>query len=71
MMLTRIRWFIYGAVCTIALTLMVVKRARAMRERLDAQGVARVAASYGADVIEATGRILKDSVPQPGDGPNG
>ena len=62
-MLTRIRWFIYGVVATAFLTGMIIKRARLMRERLDAQGVANVAASYGADAIEFAGRYLQKSVP--------
>ncbi len=63
-MFTRIRWFIYGSLATAALALMVVRRARLMRERLDAQGVGRVAASYGADAIEFAGRYLQRAVPQ-------
>lgn len=60
-MLTRIRWFIYGAAATLAVTVAVVSRARAMRERLDAEGVARVSAVMAADGIEAVGRRLQRS----------
>jgi hypothetical protein len=49
---------------------MVVKRARAMKERLDAQGVVRVGASIGADMVEATGRILQRSAEPTQDVPN-
>lgn len=62
-MLTRIRWFIYGAIATALLVGMIIKRARLMRERLDAQGIANVVASYGADAIEYAGRYLQKSVP--------
>lgn len=40
---------------------MIVKRARTMRERLDSEGIARVVASFGADVVEAIGRGLQRS----------
>jgi hypothetical protein len=32
-----------------------------MKERLDAEGIVRVAASYGADAVEAFGRALQRS----------
>lgn len=60
-MFTRIRWFIYGAAVTLGITAMVVSRARAMRERLDAEGVARISAGIAADGIEAVGRRLQRS----------
>jgi hypothetical protein len=70
-MLTRIRWFIYGVVATMALTIMVVSRARQLRERLDARGIKKVVASYGADVIEMAGTYLRNSVPLDDQAPNG
>lgn len=60
-MLTRLRWFVYGSAITLGATIVVVGRARAMRERLDAQGVARVSASVAADGIEMVGRRLQRS----------
>lgn len=64
-MFTRLRWFLYGMVVSVVVTVMVIKRARAMKERLDTEGVARVVASYGADVIEAAGRALQRSAMPP------
>lgn len=64
-MLTRLRWFLYGFLAACAIGVMVVKRARAMKERLDAQGVARVGVSMGADVVEAAGRVLQRSAAAP------
>ena len=60
-MFTRLRWFVYGMVVSAIIGAMIVKRARAMRERLDAEGIARVVASYGADMVEAFGRALQRS----------
>lgn len=60
-MLVRIRWFIYGVAVALGAAVVVVSRARAMRERLDAQGVARVSAVIAADGIEAVGRRLQRS----------
>ncbi len=60
-MLTRLRWFVYGFLVAFGFGAVVVKRARAMKERLDAQGVVRVGASIGADVVEAAGRTLQRS----------
>ena len=72
-MFTRARWFIYGSAVTLGATVMVIARARSMKERLDAEGVARVGASYAADTIEFAGRRLQRSAikvtPDP-DGPN-
>ena len=70
-MLTRIRWFLYGFVVALAIGAVIVKRARAMKERLDAQGVARVGVSIGADMVEAAGRVLQRSAVAPDDAPNG
>ena len=69
-MLTRIRWFLYGFAAASAIGVVVVKRARAMKERLDAQGVARVGVSIGADVVEAAGRLLQRSAEPPAVDPN-
>ena len=69
-MLTRLRWFAYGFSVALVMGAMVVKRARAMKERLDAQGVVRVGASIGADMVEATGRILQRSAEPTQDVPN-
>jgi hypothetical protein len=60
-MLTRARWFLYGSGVTLGITALVVTRARSMKERLDAEGVARVGASYAADTIEFAGRRLQRS----------
>ena len=60
-MLTRIRWFIYGVAASLGATILVVSRARAVRERLDAEGVARISAGIAADGIEAVGRRLQRS----------
>jgi|GEM_PF-2899930 len=60
-MFTRLRWFLYGVMVSVLIGAMVIKRARSMKERLDAEGVARVAASYGADMVEAAGRALQRS----------
>ncbi len=60
-MLTRARWFVYGSAATVGATVLIVARARAMRERLDAEGIARVGASYAADAVERIGRSLQRS----------
>jgi len=60
-MFTRARWFAYGTAATLGATVLVVTRARSMRERLDAEGVARVAASFAADAVEYAGRKLQRS----------
>ena len=60
-MFTRIRWFIYGAATTLGATVLVVRRARSMRDRLDAEGVTRISASIAADGIEMVGRRLQRS----------
>ncbi len=60
-MFTRLRWFLYGVVVSAVVAVMIVKRARSMKERLDADGVARIVASYGADIVEAAGRALQRS----------
>jgi hypothetical protein len=70
-MLTRVRWFIDGSVATTVVAIMVINRARQLRERLDVHGVKKVAASYGADVIEIAGKYLQDSVPNDDQAPNG
>ncbi len=70
-MLTRLRWFLYGFLVACAIGVVIVKRARAMKERLDAQGVARVGVSMGADVVEAAGRVLQRSAVPPVRDPSG
>lgn len=60
-MLTRIRWFVYGAAATMGVTAFVINRARTMREKLDRRGMARVSASVAADGLEAAGRRLQRS----------
>ena len=60
-MFTRLRWFVYGAAVSLGLTALVVRKARAMRERLDAEGVARVSANVAADGLEFVGRRLQRS----------
>jgi hypothetical protein len=63
-MFTRIRWFVYGVVATSAAVVMTVRRAKGLKERLDAKGLRHIAVSYAADTAGAVGRYLKDSVPQ-------
>lgn len=70
-MLTRFRWFLYGFLVACVIGAVIVKRARAMKERLDAQGVARVGVSIGADVVESAGRMLQRSARSPDDEQNG
>jgi hypothetical protein len=60
-MLTRARWFMYGSAATLGATVFVASRARAMRERLDAHGIARVSAYAAADGLESVGRRLQRS----------
>ena len=60
-MLTRVRWFVYGSAVTLGGTVLVITRARAMKERLDAEGVARVGATFAADTIEYAGKRLQRS----------
>jgi hypothetical protein len=72
-MFTRLRWFVYGSAVTLGATVVVVSKARSMREKLDAQGVTRVSASVAADGIEMVGRRLQRSafrVAQDGGGPD-
>jgi hypothetical protein len=66
-MLTRLRWFIYGVAVTLSITVVVIRRARSLRERLDAEGVARISAGIAADGIEAVGRRLQRSSLRPVD----
>ena len=60
-MFTRARWFVYGSAVTLGATVLVITRARSMKERLDAEGVARVGASFLADMIEFAGKRLQRS----------
>jgi hypothetical protein len=60
-MFTRARWFVYGSAVTLGATVLVITRARSMKERLDAEGVARVGASFAADLIEFAGKRLQRS----------
>ncbi len=60
-MLTRLRWFTYGALATAGATVLVVSKARTMREKLDAEGVARASAAVAADGMEMMGRRLQRS----------
>jgi len=60
-MFTRLRWFLYGVATAMGATVLVVSRARAMCERLDARGVARATALVTADGIEAVGKRLQRS----------
>ncbi|MGI9586271.1 MAG: hypothetical protein ACR2N7_11845, partial [Acidimicrobiia bacterium] len=53
---------------TLGATAVVVSRARAMRERLDAEGVARISASVAADGLEAAGKRLQRSALRVQDG---
>ncbi len=60
-MFVRIRWFVYGAAMTVGLGFLVVKRARQLRERLDARGLKRASAHVAADSLERVGRRLQRS----------
>lgn len=60
-MFTRARWFVFGSVATLGATVFVVGRARAMKERLTPEGVARASASLAADAFEAIGVRLQRS----------
>lgn len=60
-MFTRIRWLALGSVATLGATVLVVNRARAMKQRLTPEGVARATASLAADTIEAVGVRLQRS----------
>jgi len=58
-MLTRMRWFVYGVAATLLGAAVVIGKARTMRERLDAHGVAVVSGSLAADTLEKIGRRLQ------------
>jgi hypothetical protein len=60
-MFIRVRWFLFGVIVSVVAGMMVIKRARAMKQRLDAEGVVRIIASYGADVVETLGTALQRS----------
>lgn len=64
-MFVRLRWFILGFATAAVAGFFVVKRARAMRQRLDAEGLARIVASYVADAVEAVGIALQRSGAEP------
>ena len=58
-MFTRARWFLFGSAATLGATVVVVNRARVMKEQLTADGVARASATLVADTIEAFGVRLQ------------
>jgi hypothetical protein len=60
-MFVRLRWFVYGSVATLVVATIAIRRARAIRDRIDAEGVVRVAAVMTADGVEAIGRKLQRS----------
>lgn len=60
-MFMRLRWFLLGVIGSVAAGTMVVKRARTIKQRLDAEGIARIMVSYGADLVQALGRALQRS----------
>lgn len=60
-MFTRLRWFLYGVIVAVAAGVFVVRRARNLKVRLDAEGIGRIAASYAADIVEASGRYLQQT----------
>jgi hypothetical protein len=60
-MFTRARWFLFGSAATLGATVVVVNRARVMKEQLTPDGVARASASLAADTIEAFGVRLQRS----------
>jgi hypothetical protein len=74
-MLTRFRWFIYGAATTVGATVLIVTRVRSLRERLDSRGVSRASVDLAADGIEFVGRRLQRSAirvaPDQSSGPTG
>jgi hypothetical protein len=51
----------FGSAATLGVTVVVVNRARTMREHLTPDGVARASASLAADTIEAFGVRLQRS----------
>ena len=60
-MFLRLRWFVCGSVATVIVAAFVVHRINMIRERLDADGVVRVAAVMTADGVEAIGKRLQRS----------
>ena len=60
-MFTRARWFAFGSAVTLGATVLVVNRARTMKDTLTAEGVTRASASLAADTIEAVGVRLQRS----------
>lgn len=60
-MFVRLRWFVYGSVATLVVAGVIVRRVRAIRDRIDADGVVRVAVAMTADGVEAIGRRLQRS----------
>ncbi|MDK1018785.1 MAG: hypothetical protein QGD89_05240 [Actinomycetota bacterium] len=69
-MFTRLRWFVFGSAATLGATVVVVSRARTLRERLTPEGVARASASLLADAIESIGdRLQRSAVRQSSDAP--
>jgi hypothetical protein len=60
-MLTRVRWFLYGALATVGATTYLLVRVRRMRERLTRATVARATAAAIADTMELAGRRLAAS----------
>lgn len=61
-MFMRLRWFLLGVIGSVTAGVMVVRRARTIKHRLDAEGIARIMVSYGADLVQAVGRGLQRSV---------
>ena len=57
-MLTRVRWFLYGALATIGASAYFAAKVKRMRERLTAANMARAGALTAADGMEAAGRRL-------------
>ncbi len=70
-MIARIRWFLYGVAFSVLAMVLVIRRMRQLRVRLDAEGLRSIAGSYAADAVELAGRSLQRSVPPPTETPNG
>jgi hypothetical protein len=57
-MLTRLRWFVYGALASLGASAYVAVRVKRMRERLTMENMTRAGALTVADAMEASGQVL-------------
>jgi hypothetical protein len=62
------RWFLYGAGATLGATVVMVSKARTMREKLAAEGVARISANFAAVGLDGVGTRLQRSALRVQDG---